>query len=177
MKLVGESRERAQFSISCLPRGARLEGQQLIRRFSYHDDKRGHRKASAKTQEHFRLLFISCLLPLGFPGGSDGKESACNAGDLVSFPGWGRFPGERNGNLLHFSCLENSMNRRAWWTTVHGVTKSQDWVTKHALPLLAKGTHVAKSYREGGGRRVQDGEHVYTCGGFMLMYGKTDTIL
>ena len=74
MKLVGASRERAQFSISCLPRGARLEGQQLIRRFAYHDDKRGHRKASAKTQEHFRLLFISCLLPLGFPGGSDIKN-------------------------------------------------------------------------------------------------------
>lgn len=62
MKLVGESRERAQFSISCLPQGARLEGQQLIRRFSYHDDKRGHRKASAKTQEHFmkcRLVSMS----------------------------------------------------------------------------------------------------------------------
>ena len=158
MKLVGASRERAQFSISCLPRGgARLEGQQLIRRSSYHD-KRGHRKASPKTKEHFRLLFISCLPPLGFPAGSDGKESTCNAGDLVSFPGWGRFPGEGNGNPLHYSCLENSMNRGAWWATVHGVTKSQDWATKHTLLLLAKGTHVAKSKVKEQGRNNYVGE-------------------
>ena len=45
----------------------------------------------------------------GFPGGSDGKESACNAGDLGSIPGLGRSPGEENGNPLQYSCLENSM--------------------------------------------------------------------
>ena len=54
------------------------------------------------------------------PGGSDGKESACNAGD----PGLGRSPGEGNGYLLQYSYLENSIDRGAWWTTVHGVTKS-----------------------------------------------------
>ena len=58
-----------------------------------------------------------------FPGGSDGKESACNARDLGSFPGLGRPPGEGNGNLLQYSCLENSMDRGAWWATVHGVMK------------------------------------------------------
>ena len=61
----------------------------------------------------------------GCPGGSDGKESACNAGDLGSIPGLGRSPGEGNGNPLQYSCLENPMDRGAWWATVHGVTKSQ----------------------------------------------------
>ena len=51
---------------------------------------------------------------LGSPGGSDGKESACNAGDLGSIPGLGRCPGEGHGNLLKYSCLENSMDRGAW---------------------------------------------------------------
>ena len=62
---------------------------------------------------------------LGFPGGSDGKESACNAGDLGLISGLGRSPGEGNGNPLQYSCLENSMEKGAWWTTVHGVAKSQ----------------------------------------------------
>ena len=61
----------------------------------------------------------------GFPGGSDSKEYACNAGDLSSIPGLGRSPGEGNGNPLQYCCLENSMDRGLWWTTVHGVTKSQ----------------------------------------------------
>ena len=62
---------------------------------------------------------------MGFPGGSGGKESACNAGDLGSIPGLGTSPGEENGYPLQCSCLENSMDRGAWWATVHGVTKSQ----------------------------------------------------
>ena len=62
---------------------------------------------------------------VGFPGGSDGKVSACNAGDLGSIAGLGRSPEEGNGSSLHYSCLENSMDRGAWWATVHGVTKSQ----------------------------------------------------
>ena len=58
-------------------------------------------------------------------GGSDGKESACNGGDPGSIPGLGRSPGEENGNPLQYSCLENSMDRGAWWATVHGVAKSR----------------------------------------------------
>ena len=54
-----------------------------------------------------------------------GKESACNAGDLGLIAGSGRSPGEGNGNPLQYSCLENSMDREAWQTTVHGVVKSQ----------------------------------------------------
>ena len=59
------------------------------------------------------------------PGGSDSKESACNTGDLGLIPGSGRSPGEGNENPLQYSCLENPMDRRAWWTTVHGVTQSR----------------------------------------------------
>ena len=59
----------------------------------------------------------------GFPGGSDDKESACNAEDLGSIPGSGRSPGEGNGNPLQYSCLENPMDRGSSWATVHGVTK------------------------------------------------------
>ena len=60
----------------------------------------------------------------GFPGGSDGKESACNAGELGSIPGLGRSPGEGNGYPLQHSCLENSMDRGAWQATDHGIAES-----------------------------------------------------
>ena len=62
---------------------------------------------------------------MGFPGVSDDKESACNAVDLGSIPGSGRSPAGGNGNPLRYSCLGNPMDRGAWWTTVHGVAKSQ----------------------------------------------------
>jgi len=68
---------------------------------------------------------LDMLLSVGFPGGSDNKESACNAGDLGSIPGLGRSPGEGNGYPLQYSYLENSMNRGAWQATVHGVTRNQ----------------------------------------------------
>ena len=73
------------------------------------------------------LAQIECKLQAlwGFPCGSAGKESACNAGDLGMIPGLGRSPGGRHGNPLQYSCLENPMDRRACWATVHGVTKSQ----------------------------------------------------
>ena len=59
----------------------------------------------------------------GFPGGSDYKQSACNAGNPGLIPGSGRSHREGNGNPLQYSCLENSMDRGAWWATVHGVTE------------------------------------------------------
>ena len=59
-----------------------------------------------------------------FPRGSDGKESAYNEGDLGSIPGLGRSPGEGNGHPPQCPCLENSMDRGAWWATVFGITKS-----------------------------------------------------
>ena len=61
---------------------------------------------------------------MGFPGGSDGKESACSKGDLDLIPGLGRSPGGGNGNPLQYSCLENPMDRGAWQATVYGVAKS-----------------------------------------------------
>ena len=67
------------------------------------------------------ICVICCVLP----GGSDGKKSACSAGDLGSVPGLGRSPEEGNGNPLQYSCLENPMDGGTWQTTVHGVTKSQ----------------------------------------------------
>ena len=77
-------------------------------------------------QHHYSCILEWLLSKIrAFPGGSDGKESACNAGDLGSIPGSGRLPGERNGNPLQSTCLENSMNRRAGWARVHGVAKSQ----------------------------------------------------
>ena len=61
----------------------------------------------------------------GFPGGSDSKESAHNAGSPSLTPGSGRSPGEGNGNLLQYSSLENPMDRGAWWATVHRIAKCQ----------------------------------------------------
>ena len=58
----------------------------------------------------------------GLPLGSDGNESACNAGDQGSIPGLGRSPGEENVNPLQYSCLENFMDRKSWWAIVHAAT-------------------------------------------------------
>ena len=68
---------------------------------------------------------IELLIHQANSGGSNGKESTGNAGNLGSIPGLKRSPGERNGNPLQYSCLENSMDRGAWWVTVHGVAKNQ----------------------------------------------------
>src|SRR5574341_143378 len=62
---------------------------------------------------------------MDFPGGSDGKASAYNVGDLGSIPGSGRSPREGNGTPLQHSCLENPMDGGAWWAKVHGVARSR----------------------------------------------------
>ena len=80
----------------------------------------------SKVQENLRRSFRDTLVFVqGFPGGSDGKESACNAEDLGSIPVWGKSPGEENERPLQYYCLENSMDRGAWWAHVHGVAKSR----------------------------------------------------
>ena len=61
---------------------------------------------------------------LSFPGGSDGKESACNEGDLGLIPGLGRSPGGGNDNPLQYSCLGHPIDSGTWWATVHGDAKS-----------------------------------------------------
>ena len=69
-------------------------------------------------------LTVGCVLQ-GFPGGSEGKESAGHVGHLGFIPGSGRSPGEGKGNPLQYSCLENPMDRGTRWATVHGVAESQ----------------------------------------------------
>ena len=66
-------------------------------------------------------------------GGSEVKASACNVGDLGLIPGLGRSPGEGNGNPLQYSCLENPIDRGAWWATVHGVVKSRTQLSDFTL--------------------------------------------
>ena len=73
---------------------------------------------------HHTHKICSHLFP-GFPFSSVGKGSACSAGDLGLIPGLGRAPGEGNGNPLQYPCLENLMDRGAWWAAVHGVSKSR----------------------------------------------------
>src|SRR5574337_1309236 len=69
----------------------------------------------------------------GFPGGSEVKASACNAEDLGSIPGSGRYPGEGNGNPLQYSCLENPLGGGAWWAAVHGVDNSRTRLSDFTL--------------------------------------------
>ena len=71
----------------------------------------------------------------GFPGGSDGKESTCNAADMCLIPGSGRLPGGGNGSPLQYSCLENPMDRRAWLAAVHRAAKS--WTRLKRLSMHA----------------------------------------
>ena len=81
---------------------------------------------------------------MGFPCGSDGKESACSAGDLGSIPGLGRSPREGNDNPLQYPCLENPMDRGAWWAAVHGVAKSgtTEWLTLHTVYFICDHKHM-----------------------------------
>ena len=76
---------------------------------------------------------------LGFPGGSEVKASARNAGDTGSIPGSGRSPGEGNGNTLQYSCLENPMDRGAWRATVHGVAKSRTQLSDFTFTSECRG--------------------------------------
>ena len=122
---------------------------------------------TSTTHEAPRMVRIN--LPLGdLPLWPAGKESARNAGDLGSIPGLRRSPGAGKGYPLQYSGLESSKDR-----IVHCVAKSRTFqviycFSSHTYKLLLA---------EGGGRGVQDWKHVYTHGGFMLMYGKTNTIL
>ena len=74
---------------------------------------------------HILIIYIYITCISCFPGGSEGKESTYNAGGSGLIPQLGRSPREGNGNPLQYSCLENPMDRGAWWATIHGITKGQ----------------------------------------------------
>ena len=99
------------------------------------------------------ICFFSDPLYPDFPGDTVVKNPPVNIGDEGSIPGSGRFPGERNGNPLQYSCLENPTDRGAWQTVVLGIAKELDKTQQlnNNCPLKALG--------------------------FMLLYGKTNTIL
>ena len=81
------------------------------------------------------MTYLYLLAVFGFLGGSDGKESPWNVGDLGKIPGSGRSPGEGNGNPLQCSYLDKSMDRGLWWATVHGVAEL-DTTEQLTLTLL-----------------------------------------
>ena len=97
----------------------------------------------------------------GFPGGLEVKVSACNAGDLGSIPGSGRFPGEGNGNPLQYSCLENPMDRGAWWATVLGVAKSRTRLSNF-ISLLLHGQSGKEQWCGGQRNLAQPQEEIQT---------------
>ena len=96
-----------------------------------------NRTAFAVSNRFWNMLsifnFLKVFFYLGFPCGSDSKESACNVGDPGLIPGSGRSPGEGKSNQLQYSCLGNPMDRGAWRATVHAVTELD---TTEGLTLL-----------------------------------------
>ena len=88
----------------------------------------GSMEKSHACKGHFFLALT--ISQDSFLGGSAVKKSTCNAGDAGSIPGLRRCPGGGNGNPLQYSCLENSMDRGAWWNTVHGAVKESDTTEK-----------------------------------------------
>ena len=77
------------------------------------------------NEKYSQVVYDMYMFGVDFPGGSEGKASVYNPGDPDLIPGLGRSPGERNGNPLQYYCLENPMDRGAWYATVCGVAKSQ----------------------------------------------------
>ena len=88
------------------------------------------------------LFTAHCLKVYREVGGSDGKESAHSVGDSGLIPGSGRSPEEGNGTPLQYSCLENSMERGAWWATVHGVIKSWTWLSNSYFHFHAENSII-----------------------------------
>ena len=92
---------------------------------------------------YFKMDCVTLHMTMGFPGGSDGKESACNARDVGSIPGSGRSPGEGNGYPLQYSCLDNSMDWGTWRATLHRVAESD---TTEILTQQHTWLYYTKSY-------------------------------
>ena len=86
------------------------------------------------------------LVVMGFPGASEVKASASNAGDPRSIPGLGRPPGEGNGKPLQYSCLENPMDGEAWYATVHGVAETQTRLSDFNFNFTAPVDHILSTF-------------------------------
>ena len=103
----------------------------------------GHRRCWGMQRHLLISVWKEVGTQRGFPGGSGGKESACNAEDPTSIPESGRSPGEGNGNPLQYSCLENSTDRGTWWASVHSVTKSRTWLKDYQFHSTLPGIQRA----------------------------------
>ena len=109
------------------------------------------------------MLFRADMTASGFPGGSSGKEPTYQCKrhkDVGLVPGWGRSPGGGHGNSLQYSCLENPMDRRNWWATVHRVTHSQTWLSR-----LSTHAHIWQLHEFGSFRVL----HCLVLGFFLCM--------
>ena len=93
------------------------------------------------------------MLCQGFPGGSDGKASSCNAGNLAFISGFST-SGRGHGNPLQYSCLENSMDRGAWWATVRGVTDATERLKHKLWPSIPKQSTGMHSFVETESRKI-----------------------
>ena len=111
---------------------------------------------------------IHTYIHMGFPGGSDSKESACNEGDWGSILRWQRSPGEGNGNALRYSCLENPVDRGAWWAIVHGVAKS--WTRLSDQFPGGVGNKKSKTFLEKQGNELTPSSNVCVCAGGFLYH-------
>ena len=110
----------------------------IVIKFENTESKEHTQKASSEGKIHFPAKILKrewlWISQCGVHGGSDHKETACNTGDQGSIPGFGRSPGEGNGNSLQYSCL-NSMDRVAWQATIQGVAEvDTDFSVQHQKP-------------------------------------------
>ena len=104
--------------------------------------------SQVNSNKHLRKNYTKTFHVEGFPGGSDGKESACNAGDLGLIPGSGGSPGGGNGNPLQYFCLKNPLDRGSWQVTVHRVSQSQTWLKLFISSSIPKRDKDANKRRE-----------------------------
>ena len=111
-----------------LEKGTATHSSILAWRIPWRDEPGRLQSTGSQRVEHDQETFTFTFHFRGFPGGSGVKASACSEGDLGSIPGWERSLGERNIYPLQYSYLENSMDRGAWWVTIHRVPKSQTWL-------------------------------------------------
>ena len=136
--------------LECACRQMRPPGVQELPLFHWHakiSTQSGSLYSARHNLCHVQIRLKDCTCPsvpeylcpfpraLGVSGGSDGKESACNARDLGLISGSGRSPGEEGGNPLRYSCLGNPMDKAPWGATTQGVAKSQTWLSNfHHFP-------------------------------------------